>query len=273
MPDVEQLIGALGAASRKRAALHAQRKNHQMKTLNRLSLLFVLACAGAFAQTNTLIQTSLSSAITATQQTFNIASVTSITASLSTSTVLYVDKELMLVNTVAGSSTTSVNVERGYNGTLAVAHINTSVVLAGRPDWFLNSDPTGACTVANTYVTPYVSVLTGYQWLCSSVTLSWVPGFNNTSRPAGVTTLVASAAGQVTPSGPLFHINGTAAITGFLYPIGLGAGQPASSFCVIPDAAFTTTATNNIAIASTGVLNKTICWTWDYTNLKYTASY
>lgn len=244
-----------------------------MKTLNRIALLSALACAAAFAQTNTIIQTSLSSAITATQQTFNIASITSITASLSVETVILVDKELMLVNTVAGSSTTSVNVARGYNGTAAVAHVNTSVVLAGRPDWFLTADPTGACTVANTYVTPYIAVLTGNQWLCSSITLSWVPGFGNTSRPPGVTTAVASAAGQVTPSGPLFHMTGALAITGFLYPIGMGVGQQAAGFCVIPDGAYTTTATNNIAIASTAVVNRVQCWTWDFTNLKWVPNY
>lgn len=244
-----------------------------MKTLSRISLVFVLATAGAFAQMNTMIQTSLSSAITATQQTFNIASVTSITASFTVQTVLLVDKELMLVNTVAGASTTSVNVQRGYNGTLAVPHINTSVVLAGRPDWFFNTEPTGACTVANTYATPYINVATGLQYLCSSITLSWVPGFGNTQRPAGVTTAVASAAGQVTPSGPLFHITGALAITGFLYPIGMGAGQPAGGFCVIPDGAYTTTATNNIAVASTGVVNKVQCWTWDLTNAKWVPSY
>lgn len=244
-----------------------------MNTLKRIFLFLLLACAASFAQTNTLIQTSLSAAIGATTQQFSVASVTGLTASLSSQTVLYVDKEAMLVNTIGATTTTSLTVQRGYAGTLAAPHVNASVVLAGRPDWFYPNDPTGACTAATTYVTPWVNILTGNPWLCSTVALAWVPGFNNYVRPPGVTAAVASAAGQITPSGPLFHITGTNAITGFTYPIGLGAGQAGSTFCVIPDAAFTTTATNNIAIASTAVLNKTICWTWDATNSKYTASY
>jgi hypothetical protein len=249
-----------------------------MKNLiNRISIVLSLGLLGlagsASAQINTLIQTSLSSAITATQQNFQIASVTGITATFTTQTVLFVDKELMLVNTVGTPTTTSVSVQRGYAGTIAVPHINTSVVLAGRPDWFYRTDPTGGCTTATTYVTPYVNTANGNQWLCSTVTLGWVPGFLNTSAPAGVTAAVASAAGQITPSGPLFHITGSAAITGFLYPIGLGAGQPAASFCTIPDGTFTTTTANNIALASTAVVNKLLCWTWDNTNAKWVPSY
>lgn len=244
-----------------------------MNTLKRISLAFVLTCAAVFGQTNTLIQTSLSTAIGATTQSFTVASVTGFTASLSSQTVLYVDKEAMLVNAVGTPSATSVSVQRGYAGTLAAPHINTSVVLAGRPDWFYTSEPTGGCTAATSYVTPYLNILTGNQWLCSTVSLAWVPGFGNNSKPAGVTAAVASAAGQILPSGPLFHITGALAITGFTYPVGLGAGQPAAGFCTIPDGAYTTTATNNIAIASTGVVNRVQCWTWDATNSKWVPSY
>jgi hypothetical protein len=80
---------------------------------------------------------------------------------------------------------------------------------------------------------------------------------------------VASAAGLVTPSGPLFHITGTAAITGFNIPVGFTGG----SFTVIPDGAFTTTTANNIAIASTAVVSKPLTFTFDAGTAKFYPSY
>jgi hypothetical protein len=244
-----------------------------MKLFNRIALFLCLASALAFGQVNTLTQTALSGAISSTQQNFQINSVTNILASLTTSTLIYVDKEAMLVLSVGSPTATSITVARSQNGTGAAAHISGAMVLAGRPDWFMSGDPSGACTLASTYVTPWLNVSNGRQWLCSSITNAWVPGFGNTSAPAGVTTLVASAAGQVTPSGPLFHINGTAAITGFLYPIGMNVGQLGGSFCVVPDAIFTWTAANNIAVLGSAVVNRTLCFTWDATNSKWNPSY
>jgi hypothetical protein len=238
-----------------------------------LAALALIGGETASAQINTLLGPSLSSAITASQQNFQLSSVTGITASLSVSTVLFIDKEEMLVNSVATPTTTSVTVQRGYAGTMAVAHINAAVVLAGRPDWFYRYDPTGACTASVTNTTPFVNTANGNQWLCSTVTLSWVPGWGNDMASVGVTAAVASAAGQITPSGPLFEVSGTAAITGFLYPIGIGAGMAAGGFCMIPTGTFTTTATNNIAVASTAVVGKLLCETWDLGQAKFVASY
>ena len=242
-------------------------------TLKYLFAVLALLAAGTFpvhAQQNTMTGTTLSAAVTDSATTVRVASATGITASSSsTLTNLYIDNELMTVISISG---TTVTVGRGAAGTRAAGHISGAVVYAGKPSWFYTVNPQGSCTLANVLVTPYINVNNGNQWLCSSVLLAWVPGFGNPGNsgiPIGVTTLVASAAGQITPSGPLFHINGTAAITGFTMPVG-GLGQ---GFCVIPDAAFTTTATNNIAKASTGVANRPLCWTWDGTNSKYTPTY
>ncbi len=189
--------------------------------------------------------------------------------------------EAVFVNSVGSGG--QVGVTRGYNGTQASQHLSGSVVLAGAPQAFVSTDPSGACTAANAY-TPTVNILGGSngqkggnQWICSSISASWVPGYFNTQRPAGVTTLVASVAGATNPSGPLFHVNGTNAITawGSTTSAGLGAGggsatQPyGAPFCVIPDAAFTWTATNNIATAGTAVANLVICFTFDGTAKKY----
>ena len=79
--------------------------------------------------------------------------------------------------------------------------------------------------------------------------------FSNSVGPT-----VASVAGT-TNLGPyaIQHISGTNAITAW--------GNPTPDFvgtiCIIPDAAFTTTATNNIAKATTAVANKALFITFD----------
>lgn len=237
-----------------------------------------LAFGQATASAQLLTATSLAAALNSSSTTLRVASATGIAAN---TTVLFIDDgtggngEAVFVNSVSG---TTIGVTRGYNGTQANAHLTASVVLAGTPNKFFSVDPSGSCTAASS-ITPYVNILSGRQWICSSVTASWVPGYGNTSRPAGVTTAVASVAGATNPSGPLFHVTGTNAITawGSSTTAGLGAGGGGSTqsygapFCVIPDAAFTTTATNNIATAVTAVANLMICWTWDGTNKKYIA--
>ncbi len=257
-----------------------------MKNTMKIALASVLALAltaAAFGQataTNLILKaTKLSAAATSSTTTFTVASATGITAN---NTVLFVDDgnggngEAVFVNSVSG---TQIGVTRGYNGTQSYAHLSGAVVLVGAPAAFVSVDPSGACTAANAY-TPTVNILGGgRQWICSSISASWVPGFFNTSRPAGVTTLVASAAGATNPSGPLFHVNGTNAITawGSSTSVGPGTGQGGGSatqpygapFCVIPDAAFTWTATNNIATAGTAVANLVICFTFDGTAKKY----
>jgi hypothetical protein len=65
-------------------------------------------------------------------------------------------------------------------------------------------------------------------------------------------------------------MTGTNAITAWGIPVGCNATpQGGCSFTIIPDAAFTTTATNNIATAVTAVANLAMTWTWDPTNSKF----
>lgn len=251
-----------------------------MKTnmLKLLASVLFLASLG-MAQT-ALTATKLSAAVTSTSATtIRVSSATGITAG---NTILFIEDgttyggEAVFVNSVSG---TAIGVTRGYSG-YASLHINGALVLVGNPTQFATTDPQGSCVVANT-VAPFINIKTGNQWLCSSISLAWVPGFFNIEAPTGVTTAVASVAGATLPSGPLFHVTGTNAITawGSTTAIGLGAGGGSATdtigapFCVIPDAAYTTTATNNIAVASTGVINKVQCWTFDQTNKKYVPSY
>lgn len=247
-----------------------------MKNFNRILsvCVFLLAAVAANAQ-NALIQTSLSSAIGATDKTIIVASATGISApSASAGTVgtqLYVvapgnsKGEVMQATGVNG---TTISVRRA-NGGQATAFPSGSMVLLGPPNYFYNYNPSGGCTSTSTYSTPWVNVTTGQQWLCSTISNSWVAGWGNHSVPVSPTAAVASAAGLITPSGPLFHITGTSAITGFNIPVGFNFGE----VCVVPDGIFTTTTANNIGLASTAVVSKQLCWKYDSATAKFYPSY
>ena len=261
------------------------RKNILLSLFAVLALCFCAPFAGA--QT-ALTETTLSTAIPATGNGVTLASITGITAN----TVLYVEDgtsgdingrtEAMIVVSVPSSGTT-LQVIRGYDQTIPAGHISGAPVIYGPAAAFGEVEPTGSCTAGSGFAqyTPYINLRTGNQWLCSSVTGAWVPGFFNVDAPLGATAAVASVAGATLPSGPLFHVTGTNAITawGSSTTVGMlgGAGSKTdvvgAPFCVIPDAIFTTTATNNIALASTAVVNKLLCYTFDQTNKKYVPSY
>lgn len=242
-----------------------------MKNLIRVSLLLAALTASVFGQLNTLTQTSLSGAVSASATTIVVASATNIaiTSGSSNGSMLYIldpGQSVGELLPVTAISSTRIGVRRTGN---AMAHVNGAMILVGQPQWFNVTDPKGSCVTASTFVTPYVNTTNGRQWLCSTVTLSWVPGWQNTSAPAAATLAVASAAGVILPSGPLFTSSGTAAITGFTVPVGFQSG----GFCQVPTGAFTWTATNNIGLAGTAVVGRVLCWTYDQAAGKFYPSY
>jgi hypothetical protein len=253
-----------------------------MKTLKKAVLLVglaLLACtASLHAQQNIMLQTTTTAAINDSQNTLQVVSATGILFSPNgtNQTVLYIDRELMNVVGVTG---TVITVARGAGGTRSSDHLSGALVIFGRPTWFAytqqsagnvasgrydTTDPAGSCVLANQPAQVYFNVYDGLAWQCSNAATPnrWVPYFGNfgsSSTPIAVSPLVASAAGLITPSGQLFHVNGTAAITGFTLPFGYRGGP----FCIIPDAAFTTTTANNIAKATTAVANQLLCYAYD----------
>jgi len=279
-----------------------------MKTLNKVVSLVVLLgalCAVSAAQTS-LIQTTLAAdqgvgpttsspgITTPFQTTVSLASATGITQAFNGApvTFVYVDQELEAIQTLATGQTTIFNVLRAQSGTKASAHKSGTMVLVQTlsPQFggqsgsggFQQADPPsgGSCLSTAVLATPWVNIITAEQWLCSSITGTWVPGWQNRLIPgfAKVTAAVASAAGAILPSGPLFHVTGTAAITGFTIPVGFNAtALGGGCFTVIPDAVFTYTAAGNIGLASTGlnagtavvVVNQPITFCWDATNSKF----
>lgn len=206
-----------------------------------------------YAQQNTLTQTYLASAITASQNSIAVNSATGITVTNNTTaTILYVDREEMVVLAVNG---TQLTVSRGQGGTPAAGHVSGANVLAGNPTYFFNHDPQGSCIAASTLVTPYVNVISGNQWLCSTVALEWVPGFNNSGSSAVPIQETASVTGAtITPSGPYSQFTGTTALVTINVPI--GCGTKVGSCLVTLDftgsaSGLTWTAAGNIAVAGT----------------------
>lgn len=274
-----------------------------LKKLFAIPVLLVLACGSAFAQQNSLNQTTLSAAIAGSflgqgvssttnppPQLVQVASATGIvglspnlgiTASQPNQSAIFIDRELMLVTAV---NSTTLTVVRGYGGTVAAPHASGAMVLGGPIRFFYVQDPGGtsgfagiggvACTAANVVVTPWVNYRTGWQWLCSSVTGTWVPGWNN-PMPAANTVTVASVAGSTLPSGPLFIVTGTNAITGWTIPLGFnGTATGGGCFTTIVGGIFTWTAAGNIAVAGTVTANPsgTITWCWNASTSKWQPS-
>lgn len=267
-----------------------------MKKSLKLAVLVLLAAmipSLSFAQQNLLTQTTLSAAIGAGSATnpfgSNVTTVQLTSASPATSLalnptstlnvqnqwMLFIDRELMAVVSVNGNT---VQVQRGVQGTVAVQHASGAMALIGRNLWFYPQDPgatttsgTGisgaSCTAAQVLVTPYVNYRTGGQWTCSTVSSTWVPSWQNAIAIdwAGESPAVASAAGVILPTGPLFKVTGALAITGFTVPLGFPATTvQGGCFNIVSPigSTWTWTAAGNIALAGTGTAGKVFQFCW-----------
>lgn len=255
-----------------------------MRTLKNclIGLALLLVPSVSLAQQFTLTQTTLSAAIGQGATSFAIASATNVTTQNNTNyTDIYIDRELMQV--VAVNSTT-VSVLRGVSGTQASAHASGAMVLSGRPAAFINYDPEGYCNIAPTTPSgatvtvpaqPTINTRTGAQWLCSSITHTWSPGFSNPLVPAlsTVTVAVASAT-TILPSGPLFHLTGTTPVTTITTPTGCNATAVGGcTFTVIADTGtssmFGTGGNLEIGAAITTLTGNQYVFVWDATNSQW----
>ena len=200
--------------------------------------------------------------------------------------VIYIDREAMAVMSF-NSTTLQVTVIRGFYSTQVLPHAAGSMVLLGNLNQFSTNTYSNAgaigtqygsnCITANTISSPYLDVQNGLQWLCSTVSQTWVPGFGNDVLLPGLTTSVAVVAGTTVPSGPYFHLTGSGAIVNFGIPLGCNANAVAANpgqcqFTAISDAGFTWTAAGNISIAGTGTIGHIFTFTWDSLNAKWVPS-
>lgn len=215
-----------------------------------------------------LTQTLTTLAITDVATKLTVASTTGITANVSFVCIYDFGMpgcELAQIKAVVSSTVLTL---LRVNGT---AHAIGSVVLiAPKANAFRSFNPRGStCVAAQTGYTPWVNTNTGEQWLCGAY--GWVRGWKNKSVDAQLNsaTATASVGGATAITGPLVEISGTEAITSFT----MGVGWAGDGFCVQPSAAFTTTATNNIAEATTADANQTLCFTWNARLAAFTSSY
>lgn len=272
-----------------------------MKNFIRIASLVVLLgvlCSLSVAQT-ALTQTTLTAAMGAGPATLaggaqaNLSFTASLTSATGVQTAafgsqpitwLYVDQELMGVIALAPGSTLNYNVLRAQSGTKAGYHRSGAMVLIGTmsPQFggfagsggFQTADPplNQVCTAANTGYTPWVNILSGEQWLCSTVTNTWVPGWNNRFVPIQQQPTAAVAnAGTFTPSGPYFHLTGAGAFVTITPPLGFERG----CVTIIMDAADTWTAAGNIIVASAAAqaAGETVTMCWDATTSKWYPSH
>lgn len=249
-----------------------------MKTIQKFLIFAALIASSALAQTNSIVATTTGAAMTASQTYITVAATTGInapTASVPASQLYIVDPgqkqgELVVVTGAA----TGLNVPiRRTAGNNAKAHVSGAMVLiATKPNWFYSVNPQGACVTASTDVAPWVNTTTGDKWRCSAKTLSWVPSWGTANAETAQVlsgTATASVAGATAISGPYLEISGTNAITSFT----MSTGWNGEGFCVYPTAAFTITATNNIAKAATAVADRTLCFSYNANSAKFAPSY
>lgn len=213
-----------------------------------------------------LTQTTLSAAISNSASVITVASATGITAPVNN-----IPQQLYLINpettrgelvNVTAVSGTQVNIARV--SLFRQGFISGAVVVIGPSpanpylQAFQEFDPVGAVTAAQVQVTPWINAVNGNQWL-RSVDGLWIPGFNNNSQSLGISATVASPAGALTPTGPMFHVSGTNAVTGITIPVGFTGGV----ITIIPDGNFTWTTAGNIALAGTAVTGRVLQFRYD----------
>jgi hypothetical protein len=279
-----------------------RKKKMSIKSASMNVFALVLFCATAgFAQQgqNSLTQTTLSSQVNGpafyngTSPTIDncmvLASVTGINAPTLPGTpvsVIYVDREAFGVLTVNTSTKIACGF-RGYLGTQAAPHPSGDMVLIAPayqtnnpvPNGLFNVDPpTGSTCSAAVPTNVWVNVLTGSQWLCSSITKTWVPGFVNplTTVIDAPTTAVASAT-TILPTGPLFHLTGSTAVTTITTPVGCNATAVGGcQFTMIVDTGtasqFGTGGNLEIGAAITTLTGKAYSFIWDATQSKWVIS-
>jgi hypothetical protein len=223
----------------------------------------------------TLTQTTLTAALTSGSSTIAVAAATGIVGPTNGFLQkLYViplnGQKGELMSVVAAPSGLQVPVSRLDE--FKMTFPSGSIVLIASVDptivSFHGTNPTGVPGAGSeaAQTTPYVNVVTGEIWLVGIGGGQWVPGWNNPAAVnPGTSTALASAASQLTPTGPLFHVTGTLAITGWLLPVGFAGG----AFTVIPDAIFTWTSANNIAVSGTAVVNRPLTFTYDTNTSKW----
>jgi hypothetical protein len=155
------------------------------KTLNTIAFTVALLLTAAFSQAQTLLlPTTFSAAVTSgSARTYVVASAGSGASACIVGNVAYADRELAFIT--AAPTTTTLTVQRGASGTIAVPHASGALLQCGAPSSFGPSgntrvdgqgSPTGACTRGNLLTLPFFNVKYGTVSDClGGVWLSGTP--------------------------------------------------------------------------------------------------
>ncbi|MCC6650629.1 MAG: hypothetical protein IT348_05730 [Candidatus Eisenbacteria bacterium] len=130
------------------------------------ALVAVLCLAGPVAAQTALSETTVSSAVTSSQNFVVVASATGAVAGGG----LYVDREYMRIadSYVSGTRIPVIRATR------SVSHAASVPVYLGNANAFINADRDGSCTAANEQYSPQVNVSNGAVWECNSAVKKWV---------------------------------------------------------------------------------------------------
>lgn len=143
-------------------------------TIAALAALFIPASAQAqVTLTSTTLSAALGTPPTSGISCFTVASATGIVAPAFTApnvpsgnqTVLFTDKEAILVTSVSGTYVCGI---RGYFSTKAKAHVNGATVYVGSPNQFSSNEQAGACTAGVLQEVPIINTETGHIFTCGS---------------------------------------------------------------------------------------------------------
>jgi hypothetical protein len=241
--------------------------NNIRKAVWSVALVAALVFSASVASAQTALTTTTTSAIVALADTsLTVASATGITAPGSGATFLYllIDREILAVRTVSG---TTIGVMRGQNGTRATVHVSGAAVTVVPPLALVNYVPSGGCVRTALLYVPVVvggSVAQGFNgstFDCLGVTTAGqFVQTNDNGTPVLGSTMASTAGTLGLFTGTIFTVSGTNAITGFTNPAGV---QPGFTIYIVPSAIFTWTAAGNISLAGSAVVNKLLQFTWN----------
>lgn len=131
------------------------------RILTLAGLVLALAPASVFAQA-TLNSTNLNGAITDDANSIRIDSSTNMAAG----DVIFTGGEAMTVRSISTTDSTIITVNRGQQGTRAVAHPDDALVYFDPPSYFLNQPQYGSCTAANITALPTFHPASNTKWNC-----------------------------------------------------------------------------------------------------------
>lgn len=154
-------------------------KNFKLISLPALAAALFSAAPRAQAQTIILTPTTLSAAIGDSKA--HTMVVTSATGFVANTTVAVIDREMVAVEAVSG---TTITIRRGASGTVATTHANSALVFVGSPVAFApatttrvdqSGNPAGSCTRGSLLYLPVINLRTatisdciGGQWQSGS---------------------------------------------------------------------------------------------------------